>query len=184
MEKQMKKFVDLNNLSDVQKHMLMFSYFRIKSEEIANQFPSISSSRDKDIETYRWRFASNQTIFNKLKMLEKQIQILSDKIEREKDNADQSDLNMLVRVYWANSEDYENLSFELDRIESEKRSFIDYGIDLSDLDIGFDEIIKKIKNMSADEQESVIRGYKNLGKSFGIETIPSKPQPVVVSFGE
>ena len=80
----------------------MFSYFKDKADEIISNMPRINSSRDKDDECYRWRFASNEALVYELKLMNHKINSFKQEIQDRKHNKMLSkaiELDALLKSY-------------------------------------------------------------------------------------
>jgi len=151
-----------DEMTDIEKKLFLHSYFAIKSHMISQNFAQIRSSRDKDEECYRWRYADNEMLFYETDLIKHRLDAMNNSQKTEKPEGKEAEFyNSLVQSYQKHISD-------IDRIKSERATFSNWGIDLSDLQIDFVAARKLYMQMPEPYQNMVESSYYGNGWLYGI----------------
>ena len=172
---------DLSNLGDeTLKSLFMYAYYKVKSAMIMDRFHKISSSRGKDEECFRWRFAENEALLHETQLFSHKVEYLKNKIaELSQKN---HDVTALVIGLDSAKENYDRHFHDIQRIAQEKNELVGYDIDFSDLDLDFQGVKKAFEAMDSEYQQKVMACFAGSASNYDISL--SSLQPSGSSMGE
>lgn len=167
--------MELKNLTEKQKSLLCYAYFKAKSAMIADGFSWINSSREKEDEIYRWRFAENKMLYHESDLLKFRLQYLQSEIEKYEKSGDKQKLEENIISFGATKEQLEKQLADNERIKTENEMFLTYEISFYDLDLDFDGIVDYLNKVSEDEKRKILAVYKGESKRFNIKINEESP---------
>ncbi len=166
---------DMLKFSEIDRDIFMHLYFKFMAGRIIEGLSKISSSRAKDEELFRWRFASNlELIYGvavaeaKLKSYEKLIKEANSQAERGKFLAQ---AQLLAAKFAADKK-------QSGAAASENLQLARYDIDLKDLDLDFRGVISYYETLPKESQEMILSQYNQFSQELA-ESKNSQP-----GFGE
>ncbi len=181
MKDNLQSKLDLLNLGDeTLESLFMYAYYKVKSAMIMDRFHKISSSRGKDEECYRWRFAENEALLHETQLFAHKVEYLRNKIVELSEK--KQDVTALVIGLDAAKENYDRHFRDIQRIASEKTEFIGYDIDFSDLDLDFQGVKKTFEAMDKESQQKVMACFAGSASNYDITF--DNLQPSGSSMGE
>ena len=150
-------------------------YLRLREEAILESLPRIGSSRSKDEEIYRWRFATNKAVLHEMCLLQRKyiaIQGKIDEIEKLKNRdaaAYESKAGLLAKLKeerdLAKFEFYQKAGKYAD-IYNQCKEINGLDIDLADLKISAAEVMEMEKQLKPEEKEMFWEKYFNFASKF------------------
>lgn len=156
--------INFETMTDIEKSLFMFSYLKDKANEIISNMPRINSSRDKDEECYRWRFANNEALVYELELMNHKINSFKQEIQDRKHNKMLSkamELDALLK-------DYNALKEETNRAVEERIMFADYKINFDDLTLNIAGLEIIFDKLPKEQQERIIKGFYDFGKVYKV----------------
>lgn len=173
--------------------LMKLTYLQMLTSAILYNMSTIGSSRDKDDELYRWRYAANSAALYETFMYQKkaakierkmgEIQELknSDKAEYEARlpelEALKQERDLVKAIFYTKIADYDKLKNFNDQIKG-------YGINFSDIDLSIEEILKLVKTFVSPGKENFWSKYIENEKKFSIANIKATPANVGGAMGE
>ncbi len=150
-------------------------YLRLREEAILESLPRIGSSRAKDEEIYRWRFATNKAVWHEMCLLQKKyiaIQGKIDEIEKLKNRdaaAYESKAGLLAKLKeerdLAKADFYQKAGKYAD-IYNQCKEINGLDISLEDLKISAAEVMEMEKQLKPEEKEMFWKRYFDLASKF------------------
>lgn len=150
-------------------------YLRLREEAILESLPRIGSSRSKDEEIYRWRFATNKAVWHEMCLLQRKyiaIQGKIDEIEKLKNREPEtyaSKAGLLASLKeerdLAKFEFYQKAGKYAD-IYNQCKEINGLDIDLADLKISAAEVMEMEKQLKPEEKEMFWAKYFNFASKF------------------
>ena len=166
---------NLNELSEIQKALIKYAYFKAKAEMIFSMFPRINSSRDKDDESFRWRYSENNAILSKQELLMKKLVMLAESLEKSKQNKEETNVAKITSELSELEILLNQIKPEAERAIEENNAFEGYQIYFGDLKYDLESIIKNFNYATDEERKEILKYYTNEGNKFGIETKTESP---------
>ncbi len=141
--------IEFSALSEIEREIFKHVYYIVKEKQIFTDLMKILSSREKDDELYRSRYASNEALFYEFWLKNK-------------------------TGKWAKGEQ-ENSLKELKRIDSERKTFESYDLNLSDLIAGKIDFDKCYENFSDEYRQMFIGLFEKKKAEFSADGFASQP---------
>lgn len=172
-----------------ERELLEYLYLDVKSASILESLPRIGSSRDKDEEIYRWRYAEDKKTLLAWPLMQRRAASLDMKIKKLQD-LERVDGEKFAKIL----PELEKMKMERDILKAEYYGIIakydeivkrcktieDLNIYLNDLQLKADDILKVIKDLSEEELAIFWKSYfESKEKFIGSET----PVPTYVGGG-
>lgn len=166
---------DLKDLTNEQKSLLMYVFFKVKAATITSNFPRINSSREKDNEIYRWRFAYNNMLLYESDLLIFKLNYLKSQIENFIKKDDIKNYNACMIELEETQSKLEKVIKDRERIIAENKSFLSYDISFNDLNLDFDGVVEYLGH-TPEEKNKTMKAFKDEGKTFYIKTNNEDPE--------
>lgn len=182
--------LDFDNMSDDEKSLFMYAYYKVKQDLIYEEWNHMKGSRDRDNELYRWRYAGNEIGFHQTPLLKSKIEFLKKSFERclkqsgndadniKKANKITQELDSLI---WS----YETGLSDVARVERERAELATFGLELRDLCLDFNGVKSIFETMEEDIKEKILSEYNSAGIFYNIIKLEIlKKTPKGSTFGE
>ncbi len=174
-------------------NLLKYIYLTIRAEEIIENLPRIGSSRAKDEETYRWRYASNEAKWAETLVLQgksidlQRIVSLIEDLERvapTKFSEKQAELEELrIQRDFTRANYYMKIA-DYERIMKERKEIEAMDFDLSDLKISVAEIAKLVKGMKEENKIAFWKKYFEAAAEYIVSAEAAEKELKGSTFGE
>ena len=157
----------IKNGNENQKKAFMLAYFMAKADEIITNIREIKSSREKDDQCFRWRYAINKADLYDFELMQSRILELTQQIKRADINDSKfiklaAELDRLSNEYDKKTKEIAGIREELKRTEA-------YDIDLNDLSLFFEKIVELYKKFDEDLKEMISIYYMQTINCYSIE---------------
>lgn len=173
--------------------LMRLTYLSMTGESLLYNFSTLGSSRDKDDELYRWRYAVNSATLQEAYMYQKKaakIQEIMSKIEELKSTdkvayeSKKGELESLkTQRDEAKAEFYKGIA-HYDEIKHQNKQIEGYGISLSDINLSLEDIMMLVKSLVSPGKEAFWSKYFDFAKKFEIKREQAVPTNVGGTMGE
>lgn len=174
-------------------NLLKYIYLTMRAEEIIENLPRIGSSRAKDEETYRWRYASNEAkwaetlvLQGKSIDLQRLVSLIEDleRVAPAKFAEKQAELEELrIQRDFTRANYYMKIA-DYERIMKERKEIEAMDFDLSDLKISVAEIAKLIKGMKEENKIAFWKKYFEAAAEYIVSAEAAEKELKGSIFGE
>lgn len=174
------QILKIKNGSRNEENLFRYAYYAMMQTASADNFARIGSSREKDEEVMRWRYAHNETHWLEAWLLMEKCKGLRarlDRMEATLNLADDKQREIYDEV--KHEHDFSKAGYftrigEYDQIINERKTINSYGIYLGDLEIDTKTMLKIVEKMPADQVEAIWETYFEFAKFYGIDLAGSK----------